>query len=245
MTDTKFSQLSSLVLVDILAALPMEHVVRMARLGHERLRHTCSLKWVKDRMTGVTFEAVLRSYELGGHIADTFCVKPVTKRLKGDMKLSSIDLGNARHCDAYVSSAKQIEGNLHLRVEDVLISDYKKVQLEYALCTLPKLIYTSQIYESAVGCFSLIRECPGLVFQYHYASYESGHHVYYRPAKLNRRHILDVLRAVCGPADVSEAELDRMRRYATDRARSEDRYGEKWKGVMWTCWWGVAIIAKQ
>ena len=68
MLETKFCELSSLVLVDILAALPMEHVVRMARLGHERLRHTCSLKWVKDRMTDVTFEEVLRAYQLRGDI---------------------------------------------------------------------------------------------------------------------------------------------------------------------------------
>ena len=64
MLDTKFCELSSLVLVDILAALPMERVVKIASLGHERLRQTCSLKWVKDRMTDVSFEEVLRAYQL-------------------------------------------------------------------------------------------------------------------------------------------------------------------------------------
>ena len=54
MLNTNFEKLSSLVLVDILAALPMEHVVRVARLGHENLRDACFLKWVKDRMTHVT-----------------------------------------------------------------------------------------------------------------------------------------------------------------------------------------------
>ena len=37
-----------------------------------------------------------------------------------------------------------------------------------------------------------------------------NHHVWYRPAQLKGRHIVDVMRAVCGPADVSEAELDEL-----------------------------------
>ena len=44
---------------------------------------------------------------------------------------------------------------------------------------------------------------------------ENLHGVSYRPALLNSRHVVDVVRAVCGPADVSEAELDRVRRETT------------------------------
>ena len=44
MSEHKFSQLSLLVLVDILAALPLEHGVKQALLGHERLLQTFSLK---------------------------------------------------------------------------------------------------------------------------------------------------------------------------------------------------------
>ena len=69
MEEKKFEKLSSLVLVDVLAALPMEHVVRMARLGHERLRQTCSLKWVTDRMTDVSFGIVLKAYRARDAVA--------------------------------------------------------------------------------------------------------------------------------------------------------------------------------
>ena len=51
----------------------------------------------------------------------------------------------------------------------------------------------------------------------HYTVYDH-HCVFYRPALLHGRHVVDVQRAVCGPADVSEAELDLIKREATKRA---------------------------
>ena len=57
-----FEALSQLALLDILAALPMEHVASMTRLGHERLRQTFSLKWVADRMSDVTSEVAVYVY---------------------------------------------------------------------------------------------------------------------------------------------------------------------------------------
>ena len=91
---TKFGELSSLVLVDTLAALPLEHVVRLARLGNERLRQTCSLKWVTDRMTDVTFGALVRAHEAGGEVAAKFCTNSIMKKFKGKVTVLNIDTGN-------------------------------------------------------------------------------------------------------------------------------------------------------
>ena len=86
----KFSELSSLVLVDTLAALPMEHVVRMARLGHERLRQTCSLKWVTDRMTDVSFSTVFKAYQARAPMTAVFLfeLNPKETSRKSGLKLS-------------------------------------------------------------------------------------------------------------------------------------------------------------
>ena len=62
MSQTKFSHLSQLVLMDVLAALATDHVVRMALLGHDRQRQTCSLKWVTDRMTDVNFNTLVLAH---------------------------------------------------------------------------------------------------------------------------------------------------------------------------------------
>ena len=64
-------------------------------------------------------------------------------------------------------------------------------------------------------------------------------YVFYRPELLNGRHIVDVARTVCGPTVVSEAELDRARREATERAREIDHQTGEW----YTAWYGVAVTA--
>ena len=86
-----FNEMSSLVLVDILAALPMNHVVRMARLGHERLRQTCSLKWVTDRMTNVTFGEVVKAHQVGGDVVEVSCTSSLVNRLGGKDVVPNID----------------------------------------------------------------------------------------------------------------------------------------------------------
>ena len=74
--------------MDTLAAHPMEHVVRIARLGHERLRQTCSSKWVTDRMTEVTFGAIFRAHQAGGDVTEKFCTYSIKKRLNGKVVIS-------------------------------------------------------------------------------------------------------------------------------------------------------------
>ena len=84
-----------------------------------------------------------------------------------------------------------------------------------------------------------------MVFDYIYHPDQCHHLVLYRHALLNGRHVVDVLRPVCGPADVSEAELDRVRRKASEEAEDWERRGEGWEGVWSTWWWGAAITAEE
>ena len=81
-----------------------------------------------------------------------------------------------------------------------------------------------------------------MVFDCHYYPDEGDHSVLYRPALLNGRHVVDVLRAVCRPADVSEAERDRIRREAT---REGVVYEEGWEDVWGTLWQSAALTMKE
>ena len=60
MAQTTFNTLSHLVLVDIMASLPLEQVIRVFSFGNRELRRVCSLKWVLRRMTDVNFSTVTR-----------------------------------------------------------------------------------------------------------------------------------------------------------------------------------------
>ena len=82
---------------------------------------------------------------------------------------------------------------------------------------------------------------PEVVLEYIHLPDYGTHLVFYRPALLNGRHVVDVLRAVCGPAYVSEAELDRVRREATDDATE----CVDWEGIWLTSWKNTVITTKN
>ena len=102
------------MLVDNLVALPMEHVVRMARLTHENLRHACSFRYVKNRMTHVTFRVSFRAHRTGGEVAATFSTSSVLKRLDGKVEMHFHDLENTEHIDSCLDLAKKVSGKLYL-----------------------------------------------------------------------------------------------------------------------------------
>ena len=243
MASTQFESLRQLVFVDILAALPLGQVLRIARLGHERLRKTGNLKWVTDRMREVDFGAVRRAWNVNGNIATTFCAESVTKRLKGRVDFGHLSFVNYQKPQTWLLTAKKVPGTLHLVVKNdstVQISEWRRKHQTKAFHKLPELTYVSGIHTKVWDMVEMIGRSPKIVFEYNLI--RSKHHsVHYRPALLNGRHVVDVLRAVCGPADVSEAELDRAKRSETERMRTWRR-GENWSGVWSICWLGAAII---
>ena len=248
MKNTKLYELSSLVLVDILAALPMENVVRMACLGHERLRQTASLRWVTDRMTHVEFEAVVKTSEMERDVTKTFCADSVMKRLKGKISVGRHFLKKTNFMKIYVDLAKQVPGRLffswktnHTRSSEV----YKQVVSSMnAMSKVPNVTFASQVGKRRYYENYMIWRSPSMIFEYRYTSDHQKHEVYYRSALLNGRHIVDVLRAVCGPADVSEAELDRVRREATERSSEIPCVCGKLHGMWETSWLGVAVTVE-
>ena len=86
-----------------------------------------------------------------------------------------------------------------------------------------------------------------MVFDYRCYFKVLFHTVYYRPALLNGRNVVDVLRTVCGPVDVSEAELTRIRKEVTERAVNlAQKWGQEeegWEGVWVTSWEGSSVTA--
>ena len=100
------------------------------------------------------------------------------------------------------------------------------------LTLLRNVIYIHQHSAITKGYFFSL---PSIVS---YTSWDSIHadeekqcqHVLYQPSLLNGRHIVDVLRAVSGAVDVSEAVLDRAKEQATRWALNvkDDRWHTYW-----------------
>jgi len=72
-----------LVLAEVLAALPLEQVVRLMLLGSPRLEATGSLPWVLRRMTGLHLEALLKVGDKGDRVKKAMYSDLVFKRLHG------------------------------------------------------------------------------------------------------------------------------------------------------------------
>ena len=253
MPKANFEKLSSLVLVDAVAALPMEHVMRLASLAHQRLRQTCSLKWVKDRMTDVSLEQISKAHQTSRELADTFCTNSVVKILNGKLVIRRLGLENVRPPNSFAQLSEQNTGKFYLNVQNsIKLSEtdaYDGLEmLRDALITLPYLIYLSQTQKRGEVSLLMMQRCPGMIFNYRQDPDESYHSLQYRPALLNGRHPVDVLRAICGPTDVSEAELDRVRRTATERAREVEPQGMWQQGMStywFTYWKGGAVTRRK
>ena len=169
-------------------------------------------------------------------MAATFSTSSVMKRLNGRVALRDGDFENTGFIDCFVELVKQFPGKLHFnsKVDERSVSYEAMKNIEKirtSPSTIAKLTYVSHIFEQGNNYrLALIEHSPETVFEY--KRYLDKHYDYYRPALLNGRHVVDVLTAVCCPADVSEAELSRVRNEATARARHmRDFGGEKWEGI--------------
>ena len=243
-------QLTDLVLVDILAALPMSTAIRVAQLGNTRLRDISCRAWVTARVTGVDFPAAKRASLASGQIREAFYSTSVLKRLYGRVNVCIDDMAKK---DGYEVLGK-IPGFLHfyLHYPDILhpmqfdgLLFHTFIQKFFRL--LPSHIEERVKYftneESDIFDDKVISWIPSLVFE-HYQPREcetalfqppdtEENSVYYRPTSLNGRHLVDVLVAVCRPPGVLEAALPRARRVMTEEAKEVD--DDVWRTVHRSC----------
>ena len=245
MAKTGFITLSQLALVDILAALPMDYVVRVARLGHERLRKTCSLKWVTDRMIDVNFEAAVYVHWTVPEMRGKFCTDSIIKRMYGRIFVRVELLKFEPYREACVELADKVVGRWMLYMWHPNIFDnWERIQ---TMSSFIESLKTSHniIYTALTGfCSRYLGEksyMPHLVFQYSYDSLQMQN-VFYRPLRLNGRHIVDVVRAVWPPSPLNETRtympeyicggmLDTVKQVATLRGV------ERYHGIWYTEWY--------
>ena len=163
----------------------------------------------------------------------------------GKLVMSNTDIRSPCYRNACTELAKQVPGRLYLHLNVVpsnLIQTWIRINMFKAMGTLT---YGSETIKN--GCPSLFAaRRPPIFFHYRHHLVTNLHTVHYRPTRLNSRHIVDVLRAVCGPANVSEAELDRVKREATENAMDWE-YGDnnkRWEGMWMTYWRGDVVITE-
>ena len=229
MARTGFEALSQLALVDILAALPIEHVVRVARLGHERLRQICSLKWVTDRMSDVNFERIVHAHQTAPEMRPVFCTDSIVKRLRGRVVIRVDLLKQKAYRDACVELANKVVGRWLLFMTDPETSSHRE-RSENLSSFVESLKSRNNIIYTILSSYSISNigtrtSMPSLIFEYSYDNLNDQNAIY-RPSRLNGRHIVDVVRAVWSKSPIYECRrLEYVRTVATSRARQWTPYG--------------------
>lgn len=246
MSSPKFNHLTDLVLTDILAALPMPQVMRVTRVGSPRLRRICSRRWVTARMTDVTFRAAAAACVAGSDEEEVFCERSVLKRLYGKVLVKvADDFDDPAYVRACVALANKVPGKLNVCViwpEN--IGRFFETQMFLLKCfhySFMNNLSGDVRYIMSIGTslhFDVWPAFPNLVCEYGYERYDHQHNALYKPEKLNERNVIDVLRAVYGPADVDQRKLGLARRKAASPISKEGscypantRYSE-WAGFM-------------
>ena len=254
---TGFKGLSLLVRVDVLAALPSDVLLKVARCGNTTLRQTCSLKWVMDRMIDdlnfmtdkleyILFSTFVDAFLIGGDIEASFCKGSIMKRVRGFIDVQSIE--QRRGTNTFGTTYLSIVGKLLKKVPGPLFvtwmtDDVADSELELYFnnaVVAPKVFYVWEFTTVQKPMPSLIGVASNLIF--YYVIKESArfnlvyyppklHSVYYRPALLNGRHIIDVVRTVCKLGDHrdKEEELQRVRRDVTASAEEVEGYRGLWR----------------
>ena len=251
MKRVSLEQLSDLVLLDIMAALPMCAAVHFAQLGHQRLQAMSCRPWVFKRMADVSFPSAVKAYQAGGRVREAFCSEVVLKRLYGriDEPLYQKEDQFRRFYGRIYKPSYQMQD--HFPRQDILavlskvpgcilwnLKGYEIIRFleEVSPAISCKIKYISN--RSLRPDFVSIEDFPNIIVCSSFRNERKSRvAVYYRPALLNGRHVVDVLKAVRKPLVVSEAELDRVRREATGNAE-EISYLYDWEeNTVWSIDW--------
>ena len=241
---TSFLGLSDRVLAEVLAALPLEQAVRVSRLGSSRLGGewgVSSRPWVLDRVSHVTFTTVLKAYQMGGKIREKYCGKNFLKKLRGKIFVQTTKLREEKHMRDCLELVYQVPGNLIIHaegVEDTTKSTYWVYNFRSAFF---EFLYNIKNRDS-VRYMNLTNLCyiwpseifSNLVLEYFCFTNVCLHLVHYCPARINRRKVFDVMRAVAKPIELDAATIREVRKKMQDRD-TENPWGPrgKWRKTTW------------
>ena len=182
-------------------------------------------------MTDVALETTIKAHQKEGDDAEAFCKGSPMERLKGRVTIED----NTNVC---IAVAKNVPEQL-LRNKQTDICSDGEVDNQYHIIVADMVKHeTDSYFPESCELYPIIHMSRKIVFDYEYNRDEDVHYVYYRPALLKGRHIVNALSAVCWPDGVDEAELDLVRRKVAEEDFDASENGEGWEGVMGSSWKG-------
>ena len=223
-------RLTELTLLEVLASLPMEQVVRLMRVGSPRLRRLCSRKWVTDRMTNVTFDSACDAHRAGEEVLETFSKVSVLRRLYGDIRIDVIYLNDPAYFQACMFIAKKVPGSLFLRIQNgMYYAPHNSVGLDWRVTKRLKILEKLIVKTNRLFYINVVNLCvthldlrrfSKVIISRVFDTCCNRIILEYRPALLKGRHIDDVAAPVFNLKKVprSVSEQNRLKDLLTNLA---------------------------
>ena len=144
---------------------------------------------------------------------ETFSTNLILKRLNGKVFIKIYNINSHMYTNICEELVARIGGTLHIHFDfgNVFKHSLERILRTYDLVNeLSKrsnIAYITQSKNDHVFEYELMRMSPLLVFYHRRDPYDQTN-VAYRPALLNGRHVIDVLRCISGQPDVSGEDLE-------------------------------------
>ena len=222
-------QLTDLTLVEVVASLPMQQVLRLMLIGCPRLRQVCSRLWVLRRMTHVNFATAVTAYRNDGDVRTALCGDVVLKRLYGKVEFVIDDLEDDPNLFLCLEVFNLVPGKLIVVIhslDNAIRNSLLNGRFFYRSRIRKNILYIIFVQFSLAVRF-LVMDVPSDILENMICSYgydhkwadTFSHDVFYQPSRLNGRGVVDVLRAVCGPSDVHGDQLKNLKLEMTERKK--------------------------
>jgi len=214
-------KLSSLVLADVLAALPLAHLLRLSRW--RALRGACCQRWVLNRV-GVTFQALMEAWVRGGRVRRSVCKDFMYRKLHGRVVLKRKYVRNTEYSRAFRNILNKIPGTIHL-VNYGDINDLgDMLSLWPVNHQFENIFYITNVQDVSLEPRIIDARFPHAIVSY---ALQGGGAMWFtfRPDLLNNRHVVYLYGYLSKYSQDRRDELDRMKtdvdRYAVQKEGSD------------------------
>ena len=211
--------LTELILIDILSALPFKEVVRLLSSNSSKLQCLFEQAWIQNHATDVAFKDLVKACTISENLKQACCNETILRNLNGVVDITN-DVDVKSHLAICADIINKVPGVLHIHIHDYLGGTGSVIlELFRDMSCLERVSYITWSSNTLHILSRALRMMPQLVFFFRPQTV-NGHSVVFRPGLLNSRHIVDVINDVTAEVTgLDDVKLMEVKKQASLRER--------------------------
>jgi len=221
-------ELSSLLAADVLAALPLAHLLRLC--GCRALRDACCQRWVLSRLPKVTFQGLMEAWVRGGQVRRSVCEDFMCRRVQGRVVLKRKYVRDAAYSSEFLKVLKKIPGRIHLVNYGDLHDLRDMLTLSGVFDQFENIFYITNVKDVSLDPVIIDAFFPHAIVSYALQG-DGAMWFTYRPDFLNNRHVVYLYGLLSKISPDRLGELDRIKTDVDNNASREEDTDQWWRSV--------------